>query len=139
MLANTLVTNEVKDSAGAEVEMTRIDIGARRTVFAKIGESPAAPTRLSISHSEMGSGVNKRRRSAVRIDLTSAGQVDSAISRTSSVYIVLDSPMGNSTDSTQQANAIAMLLSFCASLGANTTILYDCTGNGAAALLAGSI
>jgi hypothetical protein len=37
------------------------------------------------------------------------------------------------------ANVVANVMSFAASLGASTTILYDCTGNGAVTLLSGQL
>lgn len=139
MLTNTLNTNEVKDSAGAEVEFTRLSISDRSTVFAKVGESPALPHRLSISHQESGSGIGKRRRSVTRIDKTSISTVDSVTPVVTSGYLVLDSPVGAITAGTEPAHVIAEVLSFCASLGASTTILYDGTGNGANALLTGGL
>jgi hypothetical protein len=139
MLTNTLNTNEVKNSAGTEVEFTRLSIGDRQTEFAMISEVPSLPFRLSISHTESGSGLSARRRSVVRFDKTVAGQVDSTESMRASAYVVLDSPIGNLTSNALPADVLAALLSFCASLGASTTILYDGTGNGAAALLSGGI
>lgn len=139
MLSNTLNTNEVKNAAGTEVEFTRLSIADRSTEFAMISESPALPHRLKIAHQESGSGLTKRRRSVVRIDKTVASTVDASVTVTVSAYMVLDTPVGALTASTEAANAIAEIMSFCASLGASTTILYDGTGNGAAALLSGGI
>lgn len=139
MLTNTLNTNEVKNSAGTEVEFTRLAVTARSTEFAQISETPAAPHRLSISHQEIGTGFKKRRRSLVRVDKTTTSGVDSSTPITTSAYIVLDYPVGASSTSAEAANVLAELMSFCASLGATTTILYDCTGNGAAALLSGGL
>jgi hypothetical protein len=139
MLSNTLNTNEVKDSAGAEVEFTRLSIADRKTVFAKIGETPSLPFRLTIQHQETGSGLKLRRRSVVRVDKTTISGVDSITPITNSAYIVLDTPLGASTTSAEAANTLAALVSFVASLGASTTILYDGTGNGAAVLLGGSL
>lgn len=139
MLTNTLNTNEVKDSSGTEVEFTRLSIADRSTVFAKVSESPATPHRLAISHQESGSGLGKRRRSVVRIDKTIISSVDSVTPVVVSAYLVLDTPVGAITAGTEPTNVIAEVLSFCASLGANTTILYDGTGNGANALLSGGL
>jgi hypothetical protein len=138
-LANTLVTNEVKDYGGTEVEFSRISSIGRSTEFAAVQETPATPVRLKVSHQETGVGINKRRRSVVRFDLTTAGQVDSTVYVTHSCYAVLDIPIGNMTVITQSKNVVAYLMSFMASLGASTTILYDCTGNGAATLLNGTL
>lgn len=139
MLTNTLNTNEVKDSSGSEVEFTRLSIADRSTVFAKVGESPALAHRLSISHQESGSGLGKRRRSVVRIDKTIVSTVDSVTPVVVSAYLVLDTPVGAITAGTEPTHVLAEVLSFCASLGASTTILYDGTGNGATALLTGGL
>lgn len=139
MLSNTLNTNEVKDSAGVEVEFTRLSTGDRQTVFAKVGESPSAPHRLSIRHQETGSGLKKRRRSVIRFDLTSISTVDNATPVVSSAYLVLDNPIGAVTTNAAAANVLANLLSFCATTGAATTVLFDGTGNGASSALNGGI
>jgi hypothetical protein len=139
MLSNTLVTNEVKNSAGAEVEFSRIESVGRKTVFAASSETPSSPHRLTVSHIESGSGLKQRRRSVVRIDKTSTSGVDSTLQITTSAYLVLDHPVGASSTNAEAANVIAEVLSFCASLGASTTILYDGTGNGAVALLTGGL
>jgi hypothetical protein len=139
MLSNTLNTNEVKNAAAAEVEFSRLSVSARSTEFAQITETPSAPHRLTISHQESGVGLKKRRRSLVRFDKTVISGVDSVTPITVSAYAVLDAPVGAMSVSTESSNVIAELVSFMASLGASTTILYDCTGNGAAALLNGSL
>lgn len=139
MLSNTLNTNEIKDKAGAEVEFTRLSTTDRSTVFAKIGESPSSPYRMMISHQESGTGLKKRRRSVVRFDKSSVSGVDSVTPITTSAYIVLDYPVGASTVQDEAANVIANLLSFCATTGAATTVLFDGTGNGARELLNGGL
>lgn len=138
MLSNTLNTNEVKDAAGAEVEFSRLSVSDRATVFAKVSESPSAPHRLSISHQEINVGLKKRRRSVVRIDKTVISTVDSVTPVTVSAYVVLDAPVGALTASTEFANVLAELSSFGFTL-ASSTLLYDGTGNGAAALLQGGL
>jgi len=139
MLSNTLVTNEVKNSAGTEVEFSRLESVGRRTVFAPANEVPSLPHRLTISHQESGVGMKQRRRSMVRFDKTTLSGVDAVTPITTSAYIVLDHPVGASSSNAEAANVIAELLSFCASLGASTTILYDGTGNGAVTLLTGGL
>lgn len=139
MLSNTLNTNEVKNSAGTEVEFSRLSTNARQTIFAAIAESPSAPHRLTIGHQEAGSGLKKRRRSLVRFDKTVISTVDSVTPVTVSAYIVLDTPVGALTTSAEMANVIAELLSFCSTTGAATTVLFDGTGNGASCLLNGSL
>jgi len=139
MLSNTLVTNEVKNSAGTEQEFSRISSGIRQTEFALNSESPSAPHRLRISHVESGSGIKLRRRSVVRFDKTVISSVDSVTPVTVSAYAVMDIPVGALTTTAEPANVLANLMSFVASLGASTTILYDGTGNGAVTLLTGQI
>lgn len=137
MLSNTLVTNEVKNAAGTEVEFGRISTTARSTEFAQVAETPNAPHRLKVSHQESGSGVSLRRRSVVRFDKTVTGV--SLVPRVVSAYLVVDLPVGDMATSTESKNVLAEVLSFCASLGASTTILYDGTGNGAVALIDGGL
>jgi hypothetical protein len=139
MLSNTLNTNEIKNSAGTEVEFSRLSTSDRQTVFAQIGETPSAPHRLTISHQETGVGMKQRRRSVVRFDKTSISGVDTITPITSSAYTVIDFPIGASLTAAEMANVLAELMSFLASLGASTTILYDCTGNGATSLLNGGL
>jgi hypothetical protein len=139
MLSNTLNTNEIKNSAGTEVEFSRLSTSDRQTVFQQVAETPSAPHRLTISHLESGTGMKKRRRSVVRFDKTVTSGVDSVTPITVSAYAVLDHPIGASTSNAEAANALAELMSFLASLGASTTILYDGTGNGAVSLLNGAL
>lgn len=139
MLNNTLNTNEIKDAAGLEVEFQRLASNDRDTVFAKIAEAPALPYRMTIKHVETGVGLKRRRRSVVRFDKTVMSTVDTTVPVTASAYLVLDSPVGALAANTEMANVIANVLSFCATTGAATTVLFDCTGNGAATLLNGGL
>lgn len=139
MLSNTLNTNEVKNSAGTEVEFHRLSTNQRSTEFAQITESPATPHRLSIAHQEVGANSKRRRRSVVRIDKTVVSTVDSVTPVVVSAYVVLDTPVGALTAMTEPTNVLAEIMSFCASTGATSTILFDGTGNGAKALLEGSL
>jgi hypothetical protein len=137
MLSNNLNTNEIKDSAGTEVEFTRLKFSpdGSSTEFAKIGESYAYPHRLRIAHTESGTGVNRRRRSVIGFSLTAVGQVNTTSSMKGTVQITSDLPVGNMTDQALAKMLIANLLAFVANTGGNTTIQFDCTGNGAQALL----
>lgn len=139
MLSDSLVTSEVKKADGTEVEFSRISISERATEFQQVAETPASPHRLRISHLETGSGINKRRRSLVRFDKTVISTVDNETPVTVSCYAVLDTPVGALTTNAEPTNVVAELMSFMASLGATTTILYDGTGNGAAVLLSGGL
>lgn len=138
MLSNTLSSNEVKNASGTEVEFSRISISERATEFAQIAETPAYQHRLKISHQESGSGLNKRRRSLIRVDKTVLSSVDSETPVTVSAYVVLDTPIGALTANTEPSNVVAEIGSFVHTLATNTH-LYDGTGNGAAALLAGGL
>jgi hypothetical protein len=139
MLSNTLNTNEIKNAAGAEVEFTHMDSKGRTRIFRQIAESPNLAHRLSIAHQETGTGKTKRRRSLVRFDKTVMSTVDTTMPVTISAYTVLDAPVGAMTANTEFANVLAELMSFCATTGAATTVLFDCTGNGANALLNGDL
>jgi len=139
MLSNTLNTNEIKNATGTEVEFSRISQGDRQTEFSQITETPNAPHRLTVKHSESGSGVNRRRRSVIRFDKAVASTVDSTKMVTVSCYAVADLPVGALTANTELANVVAELMSFLASTGADSTIKFDCTGNGAATLLNGQL
>lgn len=137
MLSNTLNTNEVKNAAGTEVEFTRLSIAERASEFAIISELPATPNRLLISHQEIGSNATKRRRSLVSFRKTIAG-VDGAPAQTV-CNLTMDIPIGNLPTFDCPKDVLAQMMSFVASLGASTTILYDGTGNGAVVLLSGGL
>jgi hypothetical protein len=137
MLPTNLTTNEVKDAASTEVEFNRISTEGRKVVFAKNGETPNLPYRLTVSHSEVGTGSSLRRRSMIRFDKTVAGV--SLTSRTVSAYVVLDAPTGDLSADTEIKNIIANLLGLLATTGAATTVLFDCTGYGATSLVQGSL
>lgn len=139
MLTNTLNTNEIKNAAGTEQEFGRLSIGDRATEFSLLTEVPSSPHRLKISHQESGSGLTKRRRSLVRFDKTVVSTVDSVTPVTVSAYCILDAPVGALVAATEFTNVLANLMSFLATTGAGTTVLFDCTGNGAAALVSGGL
>lgn len=139
MLSNTLNTNEIKDAGGVECEFQRLSTSDRKTEFALITESPSLPFRFVISHQETGSGLTKRRRSLVRFDKTVAGTVDTTKTCNVSAYCVLDAPIGALISNAEFKAVLAGLMSFLASTGATTTILYDCSGNGANALTTGGL
>jgi len=139
-LPTNLTTNEVKDAAGTEIEFLRFDAGQpRKLIYAKSGETPAYEHRLEIAHLESGTGLRRRRRSKVAVRIGHLSSVDSLTPVFTLGYIILDSPVGAITDLTVPAKCIANIMSFTASLGASTTILYDGTGYGAAALINGTL
>lgn len=139
MLSNTLNTNEVKNAAGVEVEFNHQDTEGRKRRFFQVGQTPSAPHLLTVSHQTSGSGMKARRRSLIRVDKTSISGVDSVTPITTSAYVVLDIPEGASSSSAVAADVLAELMSFVATTGAATTVLFNCTGNGADALLNGSL
>lgn len=135
MLQTNLTTNEVKDSAGAEIEFNRVQSDPF-VLFAKAAENPSQPYRLKVSHQETGSGSAKRRRSLVRFDVPVTG-VDGKIENVAA-YAVLDIPVGNIAALTVPTTAMAHLNSFLSTTGAATTVLFDGTGSGTAALINGT-
>jgi hypothetical protein len=139
MIANSLTTNEIKNAAGTEKEFQRLQTDGRSTEFGLITETPSTPHRLTVSHNETGTGVNRRRRSLIRFDKTFQSAVDTTVFPKTSAYVVLDRPLGHETTDDNEKEVLANLMSFVASLGASTTILYDCTGTGASNLLSGGI
>jgi hypothetical protein len=138
MLAANLLTNEVKNASGAEVEMNRLETPGRAAIFAQVGESPALQHRLKVSHQETGTGIAKRRKSMTRVDKTSISTVDSVTPVTTSAVFYIDAPVGALLTNAEMKAVIAELTSFLATLGTNT-FLYDGTGTGAAALLDGTL
>lgn len=137
-LSNVLNTNEVRDRAGVEVEFQRIDTNGRSTEFAKVSEAPSAKHRLKIKHQETGAGLRERRRSVVRVDKTSISPVDGITPVTTSAYLVLDAPTGALNANTEMLDVLAELGSLCFTTG-SSTLLYDGTGNGCAALISGGL
>jgi len=136
-LASTLNNNEIKNASGTEVEFSRIAQLDRSVTYSSLTETPAAPHRLKVSHQESGSGLGARRRSLVRIDKTvNASETEPYIV---SAYVVVDIPIGIMSDYVPAKDVLAELMSFCATTGAGTTVLFDCSGNGAAALIQGSL
>jgi len=132
-LAQTLNTNEIKDASGLEVEMQRLT--SSPSVFAKIGEQPSLQYRMSISHQESGTGLAKRRRSVIRFDKNVLGNVDVTKTYRNSAYVVLDRGIGQENNDAEAKNVLANLMSFLATTGAASTVLFDCTGTGASNLI----
>jgi len=134
MLNNTLNTNEVKDRAGVEIELERRSTGPGTvTEFKKLNESAGLPVRLSIKHETSGTGTKTIRRSVVEAINTvenSDGEKVTSIARLSVVH-----PTGLADDFNGLKDALAMILSFCATTGVGTTVLFDGSGNGALALI----
>lgn len=138
MLTNLLPSGTVRNAAGTAVEFERISQSDRDTTFAQVNESPALKNRLSIKHTESGSGVNRRRRSVIRFDKDVTSTVDTTKTVTVSAYTVCDAPVGALTANTEIVGIVAYLSGFLASLG-TSTLLYNGTGNGQVVLIQGSL
>lgn len=138
MLSNTLVTNEVKDSTGAETEFQRLATGPGRTTeFSVLNENPKFPHRIRIKHTEIGTGINMRRRSNITIDKDVLG--GSGTSRNVVGSFTLDIPVGDISSLADAFVVVANMLSFCATDGTGTTVLFNGTGNGAQVLINGTL
>lgn len=138
MIPLNLTTNEVKNRLGTEIEMIRINQTGRSVEFAYKDEAPNQPYRLSVNHSEFGTGTDKRRRSNVRVEFTPMGATTNLPKKVTATMVV-DIPIGDLSSFTPVQDAIAYLISFVASQGATTTILYDGSGYGADALIHGTL
>jgi hypothetical protein len=133
-----LQANEVKNAAGTEVEFLRFDGSQpRKIVFHKSGEAPNLREILEVSHLENGTGFSRRRRSRVgfRVEHLLSDGITPGYTLG---YSVFDIPVGGLADFTKPTLVAAYMNSLCASQGATTTILYDGTGYGAAALINGT-
>lgn len=138
MLPTNLTTNEVKNSAGTEVEFLRAKTGPGAYVeFAQSGELPNLKRRVSVQHREVGSGFQARRQSNVQVRYTELGS-DGVTPVTSVFNCNGDIPIGALAAFTGPKNGLAHLMSLVASQGGSTTILYDCTGYGADAIINGT-
>jgi hypothetical protein len=136
MLSNLLTTNEIRNAAGTEVEFSRRgDYGPFGVEYFATSQGPSTPHTMRISHALSGSLLKARQRSVIRFDKRVQSTVDLITPVTISAYAVLDSPVGGLLANTEPTNVLAELMSFLASLGASTTILFDGTGNGAASML----
>lgn len=138
-LPSNLNTNEVKNASGTEVEFNRFGIDSLgRLVFRASSETPNLPNRLYIAHREVGEGINRRRESNITFRKTCAGVDTLATPVENVISLSLRFAVGNSDDTDEPQELLAYMMSFIASLGASTTILYDGTGNGASTLINGT-
>jgi len=137
MLPTNLTTNEVKNAAGTEVEFLRWRASERTVEFQKSGEAPNAENHLKVSHQEIGSGVDARRRSAVIGNQQIIGV--SGAQREIKVSIVYDIPVGDVADYTAVNTLAAEVGSFTFLDGTGSTFLFAGTGVGHAAARDGSL
>lgn len=138
-LPNSLVTNEVKNAAGVEVEFLHFEQVGRKKVYAKSGEVPSRPHKITLQHEETGVGASRQRRSNVNTLNSVVSDVDNLTVVPIRISTTIQVPVGMLVALTEVKNTIAEHISFLASQGATTTILYDCTGYGAASLADGSL
>lgn len=138
-LPSNLNTNEVKNSSGVEVEFLRRDNSGPAVEFAQSSENPALTHRLKVSHQETGTLQKKRRRSAIIIDKTVISGVDSVTPVTIRGVMYLDIPVGMLNSLAEPTHVLAELLSFAATTGAATTVLFDGTGTGGSAIINGTL
>jgi hypothetical protein len=139
MLPNTLNTNEIKNAAGTEVEFSRLQTEGRELIFNQVGESPNLKHRLTISHREVGAGVSRKRQSRIQFLKQVQGEVDTTRVENIIANLALTVPVGQLTTLADVTDLLAEMQSFVSTLGTATTVLFDGTGNGAAALINGSL
>jgi len=75
----------------------------------------------------------------MRCDKSVTGTVDTTKVEKISAYVVVDAPVGNLLATTEVVNVLANLQSLLSTTGAATTVLLDGTGNGASALINGTL
>lgn len=143
-LPTNLNTNEVKSSAGTEIEFIRMgaDISNPRSmVFQYANEIPGRPFRITAAHKEQGEGRQVVRRSLwkteVKCDPTTL--VDATIDSRIKVTTVMEVPQGNLLNLTQVKDLGAAHGSSLMSRGADSTILFNCTGVGMEAIVNGTL
>jgi hypothetical protein len=140
MLPDSLNTNQIRNSAGTEVEFEILEgpIGRLRK-WRQVAAAPYLNHFLTVSHQEVGSGLKLQRRSLVRFDKTVISTVDNLTPVTISAYTVMVIPVGALLTLAEPANVLAELHSLNASLASATVLTLDGTGNGSVALLNGSL
>lgn len=137
MLTDLLNTNEVKNAAGTEVEFETWDKSGRSHTWKQVTEPPNREHRMRVIHTTAGEGEDTVRRSNLSISKEITGV--SGKKRKVIFSGTLTSPDGDIADQTELKNVIAEFMSVMATTGAATTVLFDCTGNGADALTYGRI
>jgi len=133
MLPNNLNTNEVKTSAGVEVEFLYHDKQGQVAIYAIKDENPSQPQRIMFRHEEVGKPgtLGYRRRSNMNISVTKLSEVDSVTPVTGRFNATVDLPEGHSTTRALADLLLAYAVSLLASDGSSTTISF--AGNGTAA------
>jgi hypothetical protein len=134
-----LVTNEVKNSAGVEQEFTGNGAEGRTREFIQVNENPSQEHRIKVQHQETGLVLKKVRRSNIRIDKKVLSTVDLITPVTITASLTLSIPVGHLVSLAEVKNVLAEMMSLVATTGAATTVLFDCTGYGADALVNGTL
>lgn len=137
MLPTSLLTNEVKDRAGVEVEFEHWSLEGRTHIYTRKGGNPSLLNQLKIAHSETGKGFGLVRRSLNRVDLTVVGKSGKPV--VISMYKNAVVPLGELDDLNAVTDCLAMLNSFCCTTGAATAVLFDGSGNGDSTLINGTV
>lgn len=132
-----LNTNEVKNAAGTEVEFTRSGGQGMTVEYTQINAPPNRDHLIRLANQVLGTGEEERRRSNLKITKEVTGV--SGKVRTIIWSLTMDIPIGDIADYTEPKNVMAEGLSFCATTGAATTVLFDCTGYGADAIVNGRV
>jgi hypothetical protein len=141
MFPTNLTTNEVKDRAGTEREfMDRGDQAGRTREWGAVTEAPAYQERIKLQHREVGKqGPTLRRQSNITFRKVVVSQVDSVTPVEIRLSVTLDIPQGSLTDLNAVKDVVAWANSVLSTTGAGTTVLFDGTGYGAAALINGTL
>lgn len=140
-LPTNLSTNEVKNAAGTEVEFLFREEQGRSKEYAKSAETPYLPERIKVQHRDVGKTGTPalRRQSNVLMTKTVMSAVDSVTPVVIRLSISLDAPIGALANLTAVTEVVAWMNSFLSTTGAATTVLFDGTGTGAAALINGTL
>jgi hypothetical protein len=137
MLPNTLVTNEVKNAAGTELEFGRQKEEGPSVTFKYKLEPPNLPHYIRFSHREVGKGTELRSQSVEEVVKTVVGV--SGVPRKVITRITTDFPIGDLATMDEPKNVLAEAGSLAFLDGTGTTFLFAGTGLGASALLERSI
>lgn len=137
MLPTTLLTNEVKDRAGAEVEFEHFTLEGREHIYIRKNGNPSLPCYLKVIHQETGTGAGATRRSLCDLTMMVEGKSGKIVPIRAYKNVVV--PIGELDDLDDVKDASAMLDSFCTTTGAGTTVLFDGSGNGDSALINGTV
>lgn len=139
MLPAHLVTNEVKNAAGVEIEFNRTRNSDTGVGFSVKVPNPQLPHKVDFDHQIVGEGTSQRRRSRQRVEYTVPGCTDATKKAVCVCNITLDVPIGNIENFDAAKMALANSIALLASTGADTVVKFDCTGVGADCLINGTL